>query len=761
MEKYRDRPAPTEGTIVDSNLEPVAAAAAGPNALRGIVRRWYIVLTVFILFAGAGLPAVWFLVQPKYQATAAIRVAPIIQSIIYKDRESEGVMPMYDAYVNTQIELISSEPVLHRVADELANRNLLLFQQKDLITRKTQPVRPLQALKEAIRDQVIRIDTKKRSSELIKIIVQSPSAQEAQLIANTIQRTFMTWYDDNKSDAEERHKTLKDNEGILSRDLQARQDVIYKMSDKYAAKDMTGLYELTLEKVRDLQAQLMQAEATRMAIEIELEILQETWDPNAVPKGLTERRHAFINGDATLQSLTHSIAQEEQRLVMLRLKLAPTNPELNQQEEIIAALKQREEERRAELATLFDENVSLEFTRDQGTRQKELQTKLRHTELQENLLRQKLDQANQELIQVGRDQIEMQKKKDELTLTKEMHDAIKREMKKIEIEQSGRPARITEAYQAYSMEMPNKKMKLSAAVVFAALAGGFFLAFLRAKADHRLRTPDDVIRRIGVPVLGTMVSHSRRDRKRLPELVANDYQTIRANLGLHSGGQIPHRLVVTSPGIREGKTTFAINLATSVARAGGKVLLIDGDLRKPDIAHILQIPDSHGTLADVLLGLCDFSEAVFPLRQQGFDVLSMNGRNAAQALENLGNRQVGQRIHAISQNYDHVIIDTPPVLIAPDALLWARMADAVVICSLAGQTDGPDLAEAFERLSHTQVKILGNVLSNVSSEHNYYRYNYDYHHNGSKAKTNGKAKQKNRLILALQEAEPKQDTPKP
>lgn len=748
IEKYQPQQLLNDIDLVEGASFP--ADNATPNVFQGVLRRWYIVLLALVLICGGGIPAVWYLIKPQYRAVAAIRVAPIIPSILFGDKDSEGVIPMYENFMNTQADLITSNQVLQRVADDLADKKLKLFEEKNLFSKTAKVINPIDALRHAIMDGIITVNPGRRS-ELIKVSMDSISAQEAEITVNAIVKAYMAIEGSRSTEGgDQRLSVLEDESRTLADKLQRQREVIRLMAEEYGTVALTGRQDMMLQRVADLQTEITKIEATRLALEVKVKILEQTENEAILPDGLVERRHAFISADPTVQTLSQKLAQLEENLIVAQQQFAATNPELKRHNELLEAFKKRLEERREELGKTFDENIAIEIGKNSGNQLAEAKAALEQTIIHEKILQAKLTEENADTIELGRKQLAIQDQQEQLDLSKELYDVVRRRIQELEMERK-RPARISVAYNATSAPIPNKRIKFTAALVFGALACGVFLAFLRDKADRSLRTPDDIVRRIGVPVIGTTTSPAHLDRKSLPEYLANDYQTIRANLGLFSGGEIPKKLVVTSATMGEGKTTFAINLATSLAKAGDKVLLIDGDIRKPDIGRILHLPDKRWGLTDVLLGLSEFQNALYSMPQNGLDVLATDGRNVSRAIDVLRKPQTAECINTICQNYDHIIIDTSPVLSAPDVLLWAKIADAVVLCSFAGQTAGPDLKETIKRLIQVNARVLGNVLSNVRVDNTYYRYGYAYNKRNATEKNNVKSDKNRPLLLATQD----------
>jgi capsular exopolysaccharide synthesis family protein len=199
--------------------------------------------------------------------------------------------------------------------------------------------------------------------------------------------------------------------------------------------------------------------------------------------------------------------------------------------------------------------------------------------------------------------------------------------------------------------------------------------------------------------------------------------------------------------MREGKTTFAVNLATSLAKSGKKVLLIDGDLRKPDVRYMLKISNGVAGVQEVLLGE-DPSQAIVSMPESGLHVLPANARNLADVYELLASSTAAEQIERLGRDYDHVIVDTPPALAFPDALVWAKLTDAVVLVGFAGQTTAPDFKETKERFGRIRARVLGAILSNVPAEQSLYRYGYSYRvHTPSPT---GRSGRKKKLLLPTQ-----------
>ena len=743
IEKRYEQQLPQDITYVET---PVTEAHTSGSLITPILRRWHIMLVTILSICAVGLPAIWLIGKSVYDSTAAIRVAPIIPSILFGDKDSEGVIPMYDNFKNTQANLITSEQVLQRVADDLADKNLTFFKKpvdikaelKDKSTGKQNP-----ALVVAIKEMVISGDLRvipERKSELIKISMKSTNPTESAQVVDAFVRAYMGIVVDEETKGGDQSLTILENEArTLSNKLEKQQQVIRDMSQEYGTSVLDEYHQMMFQRVVALQAEITKAETRRITLQTQVELLKEVKGRGVDAEKLIKIRQDFLNADLMIHSLTANVAQIEQSLIVAKQTLAPTNPELKQKADLLDMLKQRLDQRRQEMNKDFDEMLTRELASSDKKQLENAIAELKQTETYVKYLRELLVKEDSETIELGRKQLAIKDSERQLKLTEELYDRVRRRIQELEMERK-RPARISVAYYANTLPVQSKSIKYTFALIFGAFSCGALLAFLRAKVDHSLYTPIDVSKRIGVRIIGTTTSISHLDVLKLPNQIADDYQTIRANLGLLNGGCIPKKLVITSPAVREGKTTFAVNFSTSLARSGKKVLLIDGDLRKSDIRGLLNLPKGSGGLQELLAGK-SFEDIICSVPLAGFDVLAADSENVSDALGLLSSPCVSECISVISEKYDHIIIDSPPVLAFPDALLWAKMADGIILVSYAGRTEERDVKEALDRLAQIKTNILGMVLNNVDINYSYNRYGYNYY--------TGRRRKANKAVLLL------------
>ncbi|HEY7281225.1 MAG TPA: polysaccharide biosynthesis tyrosine autokinase [Actinomycetota bacterium] len=269
--------------------------------------------------------------------------------------------------------------------------------------------------------------------------------------------------------------------------------------------------------------------------------------------------------------------------------------------------------------------------------------------------------------------------------------------------------------------------------VIIGLALGIGAAFLRDYADDSLRGPDDLERQAGAPLLGviphvsTRASGTKGKRDVLylvsvadPRAPATEsYRTLRTNLQFFSVGGPIRRLLIASPVKSEGKSTTAANLATVMALAGQRVLLVGSDLRRPSIHKFFGLSNRIG-LSTVLSGQATLLEAIQDPGVKGLRVLA-GGPIPPNPAELLGSVAMKQFLEQAADAADWVILDGPPVLGLADASVLATLSDAVLLV-VNEATNRRVLAHARDQLAKVRSRVVGAVLNNFGPATSYYYY---------------------------------------
>ncbi len=737
LEKYLDqvieqKPAPYD---VPLDLESDAPSQPKPNVLRSIAKRWYIVLGVLILVCAVGLPAIWFFSPPVFNVQGAVRIAPVVESILAGQNEGRGGSGEgYADFVNTQVTILTSGPVLQRIADDLSGRDLRIFSgepqtpigklQAMFLPRTSRPD-PAAILKNAVAGGVI-LAGQIPHTELMAVTMKATDATEAIQIVNAFLTHYQNKYGTDSTESENaRIRILTDTRNQLSNKITSQTETIYQLAEEYGTTVLDTRHDMELQTQNTLWSQWIALEARRFDLEATVAVLaQAATDVNMPAEQIVAERKNYVNSDPEFQQLSQNIVEMRRDLLVSTQTLKPGNPALRQQEDLLAKFEQALELKRESLEQEFNEGLEERIAAVAQERLKNARLELQQLVAHQERLQGELKDQGTKTQKVGQTNLQIQDLQFNLTMDRQLYERISEQIKTMEMERQGRP-RITPAYSAYVVKTDDRRPQLAIAMVFAGLAAGAGLAFLRHRMDKTLQTPEDMTRYLGLPVLGTTTSSHTIKPAQFAEQIASDYQTIRTNLGLLTDGGMPKRLAVCSPGTREGKTTFAVNLATSLAKSGKKVLLIDGDLRKPDVRYMLNVPNGSGGVQEVLLG-GDPNGIICVVPGSGLHVLAANARSLADPYELLASSTAAEQIDKIGRDYDHVIVDTPPALAFPDAIVWAKLTDAVILVGFAGQTTAPDLAETRDRFTRVRARVVGAILSNVRVDQGLYRYNYGY-----------------------------------
>ena len=257
-------------------------------------------------------------------------------------------------------------------------------------------------------------------------------------------------------------------------------------------------------------------------------------------------------------------------------------------------------------------------------------------------------------------------------------------------------------------------------LVLGAILGAFLgvgQALLRSSLDTRVRSEDDVHKVTDVPILASVGRNTATRSKATGAATerwasAEAYRRLRTSVGfLGLGGERRPSMVITSSLAGEGKTETAVNLARVLAQAGESVLLIDADLRRPQVAQRMRLDAEFG-LVDVLTGKGDLDDFKIEVSTGHLSVLPA-GAVPPNPSELLGSAAMTQLITTAERGFDYVLFDTPPLLPVADALVLASRTGGAIVVTRSGQARRSELGSALSALASSDVPALGIVLNDA------------------------------------------------
>ena len=561
------------------------------------------------------------------------------------------------------------------------------------------------------------------NTNLVKIKFAHADPELAQKISNTLAEVFIN------------NNLRRATEGSLkAEDLLAREIANLQTKIRYAQEAQFNYAKnhnlplvtdsaANLESTRlaTLSAQLLQAENERKNVQAQLEAARREANPFSIPD---------VNASARVEKLRDRISALQERREALLVVYTLEWPEVKKIDAQLKGLEQELNRAPSEIVTSIQRRYEAALA-------------------QENLLRRSYNQQKGTTTQQTRDQIDLLAMTQELETNKQYLNTLLQRQREIEVSSGGRANDVTIATYSRLPKQPIGPQRLRNILVafLLSLGAGIGLAFLLDFLDDTLKSVDDVDRFLHLPALALIPASSGRGRliaiggSSDPEVptattalamvtdvrspIAESYRHLRTSLLLSSAGQPPKTILITSSQPTEGKTTTAVNTAFMLAQTGAEVLIIDCDLRRPRIHAHFEVPNSKG-LTNWLSGESDLDNLLQTYEKQPNLKFLMSGPIPPNPAELLGSDEMRNLIRQLSEQFTHIIIDSPPAISFTDASILSTMVDGVVLVVHGGRSSRAVVRRAKQQLMDVGAHIFGVVVNNVKLETQDYYYSGYY-----------------------------------
>jgi succinoglycan biosynthesis transport protein ExoP len=700
-------------------------------------RKWVIVVTAVVIFT---LVTIYTLhTTPIYEAVGRISIGRPNSGFLQMKGEAPVQDDDYTVSVETQVRILQSDSLALAVIKKLGlDRSGASSVAKPVAANAIDSMRNDNAQTSALINSFkggMRIITVP-NTRVMEIHYSSPDPKLAATIVNAvidtyIERNIRSKFESTTQAADWLSKQLAD----LQVQVEVSQEKLVNYQKEHGILGGDEKTNLITNKLNELNIELSAAEADRIHKQA---MYQYASSGNADKTGTDEKAILFNKLREEEISLKNQIAQAS-------VQFGPSYPKLLE-------LKNRLEQAQKDLQAETLKNV----VRMQNDYLAALQ--------REKMLRVAFEAQKQEANQLNQSAIEYNLLKREADANRQLYEGLLQNLKEAGISAglTSTNVQIVDSARTPTFpSQPNVPRNLEVGLLFGIIAG-IVLALTNEALDNSVVTPEHVEFYSGLPALGLIplkstmrmagANGNTKKRRLLPSRsgserdanmdlityahpkseLAEAYRALRTSILLGSAGAPPKLILITSPLPQEGKTTTAVNSAVSLAQQGRNVLLVDADLRRPSV-HVAFGLKPRAGLSDVLAGRNKLEEALVASPQVPNLTIMPAGAVPPHPAELLSSEVMKELLARWSKEFDHVIIDSPPMLTVTDAVLLSVCVDRVILVVRASHTSKAALRRSRDLLAHVNANVLGVVLNGIdlrSPDHYYYYYSGTKYYGG-------------------------------
>jgi len=668
-------------------------------------RIWWLVVTVFVVFLGFALYT--FNAPKVYRAGASVEILRQKDQVFQiQDVVRQEVANAED--FNTQIKVLESLAIVQAVDERLKGeerRRFLAPYEKglDAALRGTRSVAEILYSNRAVAPV--------RLSLVVNILYAHPDPEIAAIVANLFAEEYID-FNRNKQ-IEGSLRAVDDLRNQANQQLAKIKDMEVQLADfkeKYGTVSFEETQNIDGAQLIGLNARF--EEDKRIYDEAETRLNQIL---TARDNGESLWELPFIQGQSQVMELLNRMSSLKIDVATLAKKFRAKHPTM------IAAQEQVEQ-------------TELELERAINRAVATIRNEYQRAKSNFENSKERLDQKQQELIAIDRMRPEYNALVRDLEVSKELYNHYYSRLQQatVKVTNEGETARIIDrALTPNRPFKPNIQMNLIIGFVLG-LGLGFGVVFLLAFLDDKVKSAFDIESSLGIPLIGIVPRITNIDEQAKARIVAdgNDRHTVEAfrainsTLKLNEESKNAKVILATSTIPSEGKTFVSTNTAITFASHGEKTIIVDGDLRMPNIGKSLNISKRKG-IVQILAGEATLDEAIVQEYCPGMDVLT-TGTRSKSPTQALGSEAFANMIHELRLRYDKIIIDSPPLAPVSDVLNLLPLVDGVLYVIRFNMVKRKTATVNLKRLRESNVPIFGAVLNNLNTSVAGYYYSHYY-----------------------------------